>query len=305
MRHTPVLLTEVVDGLALQPGDHVIDGTVGDGGHSEAILERTGPNGTVLALDLDPESILRAKQHLYRFEGRITFVRDSFLNMDTAAVANNFQPVHKILLDLGWSTPQFKERGRGFSFEGNEPLDMRFAPDFSSPETITAEKIVNTYSAAELARIFRQYGEEKFGRDIAEAIVATRKSAPVATTKALNDIVLSVYRAKLKSTKEVPWVGGRHPSTLVFQALRIETNQELTVLEQALPRALALLAPGGRLAVISFHSLEDRIAKNFCRAAVFKGHAKFVNKKPIIASDAEVEINPSARSAKLRIIEKI
>lgn len=299
MRHVPVLLTEVIDSLQLKPGMSVVDCTLGDAGHSEAILERTAPDGHLLGLDLDPESLLRAKQYLYRFGERANFVRSNFVHLKEIVDREHFVSVQAILMDLGWSSPQFAERGRGFSFEKDEPLDMRYG---STNET--AESIVNTYSQKELELIFKNYGEEKLAKEIASAIIARRADMPFQTTAALVAVILVVYREKLHSTKEIPWVGGIHPATKVFQALRIVVNKELDVLKEALPQAVGLLAPGGRLAVISFHSLEDRIVKHFFQTQENKT-LKIITKKPLVASEEELKNNPRARSAKLRVIEKI
>lgn len=300
-RHIPVLLSEVISSLQLKAGDQVVDCTLGDGGHSEAMLEKIGKNGKLLGIDADPESVLRAKQYLYRFGDQVTFVRDNFENLKKIVADNNFHPVNAILMDFGWSTPQFKERGRGFSFEGDESLDMRFGG--MNQKGMTAAEIINDFSLNDLKKIFRQYGEEKLSEPIAKAIVESRKNTRIETTGQLTEIVLQVYREILKSEKEVPWVGGIHPATKVYQALRIETNRELEVIRNVLPDAVEILEQGGRLAVITFHSLEDRIVKHFIQSRA--SQVKMVNKKPIVAGGKEVNLNPSSRSAKLRVIEKL
>ncbi len=302
-RHVPVLLTEVIDTLNLQKGLHVVDCTLGDAGHSEKILEKIGPNGKLLGIDADTESLLRAKLNLYRFENQVTFVHGNFADLQKILNEKEFAPVDRILMDLGWSTPQFAERGRGFSFEKSEPLDMRYGTKFESDYT-TAADIVNTADEEELVKIFKRYGEEDLSKEIAEAIVGQRKVAPIEKTNELVEIILKVYRTKLKSTKEIPWIGGLHPATKVFQALRIAVNHELEVLEQALPQAVVALRGGGRLAVISFHSLEDRIVKHFFQSLPAK-EFKIITKKPLMASDEEVAKNAPSRSAKLRVIEKV
>ncbi len=304
MRHVPVLLNETIDLLNLKPGDNVIDCTLGDAGHSEAMLEKISPNGKLLGIDADPESVLRAKQYLYRFGERVNFVRDNFLNLKQIAVKEGFDQPNAILMDLGWSTPQFAERGRGFSFEGDEPLNMRYSGE-QLPEAgdRTAEQIVNDYSEDDLGKVFKQYGEEKFSQEIAEAIVDARKLGKILKTKQLTEIILKVYRDKLHSDKEVPWIGGLHPATKVFQALRIETNRELEVLKKVLPDAIDLLAPGGRLAVITFHSLEDRIVKHFYQSKL--SQLKIITKKSVVAGEEELKNNPRARSARLRAVEKL
>ena len=300
MRHVPVLLQEVIDALQLKPGIHAIDCTVGDGGHAEQILEATGPKGKLLAIDADPESLLRAKQYLYRFGDRVTCIRENFSELRAIVDEHPIGAIAAMLIDLGWSSPQFEERGRGFSFKMDEPLDMRYA---GGNQTATAAELVNTLSVAELERIFNEYGEEHLSREIAEAISQKRKETPITRTGQLVEIILATYRKKLNTDKEIPWIGGLHPATKVFQALRIAVNDELGVLERVLPQALSVLAPGGRLAVISFHSLEDRIVKHFFQKQTLHGFSLF-NKKPIICSSVEYEQNTRARSAKLRVIEK-
>ncbi|KKW41354.1 MAG: Ribosomal RNA small subunit methyltransferase H [Candidatus Magasanikbacteria bacterium GW2011_GWA2_56_11] len=307
MRHLPVLATETIASLLLAPGKNVVDCTLGDAGHAEMILEATAPNGRLLGIDADPESILRAKQYLYRFGERAMFVRDNFEHLAGIVKSNNFGPVHGIVIDLGWSSPQFEERGRGFSFQQDEPLDMRYGSgdgavvyDLANP---TAADLVNSLAKEELERIFRDYGEENLAREIAAAITLARRSRPVTRTGQLVEIVLGVYRQKLKTDKPVPWVGGLHPATKVFQALRLAVNRELEVIEAVLPQAVEALEPGGRLAVIAFHSLEDRIIKHFFKSL----HGKtltIITKKPLECGPAEYEANPRSRSAKLRVVEK-
>ncbi len=304
MRHVPVLLDEVVDALQLKPGMNIIDCTLGDAGHAEKILEKIGPDGKLLGIDADVESVLRSKQHLYNFGNQVIFVRDNFVNLSKIAAEQKFNPVSGILLDLGWSSPQFEERGRGFSFaKPEEKLDMRYGGSGQ-----TASDLVNKLGEDELEKIFRECGEEKLSREIAKAVTETRLrqgyggQGKIETVGELVEIVLEVYRKKLKSEKQVPWVGGLHPATKVFQALRIAVNDELVVIEKVLPQAIEILAPGGRLAVISFHSLEDRIVKHFFKDSKT---IKIITKKPIVCSDEESASNPRAQSAKLRVIEKI
>jgi 16S rRNA (cytosine1402-N4)-methyltransferase len=301
MRHIPVLLKETVEALSLKPGAKVIDCTLGDAGHSEEILRRISPGGKLLGLDADEESLERAKNFLKLYQKQITLVRTNFAHVTEVANAEGFNEPDAILMDLGWSTPQFEERGRGFSFEGSERLDMRY--DIHSVSQ-TAAEILNNYPKAELEKIFRQYAEEKFSKEIAEKIGEKRKTQVFETTKDLTNTVLDVYRAKLKSTKEIPWIGGIHPATKVFQALRIEVNQELEVLKKTIPELINLLKVGGRLGIITFHSLEDRIVKQFFKKIEHK-KIKFVFKKPLVAGSEELKANPRSRSAKLRVVEKI
>lgn len=307
MRHEPVLLKETIEFLRLSPDMRVIDCTVGDGGHAEGILAATAPAGKLLALDADPESLLRAKQFLYPFRERVVFVRDNFRQLRAIAERAGFSSVQAILMDLGWSSPQFAERERGFSFQTDEPLDMRYDAGESritNRESRTAADLLNTLSEMELEKIFRTYGEENLSREIAKEIIERRNEQAIERTSQLVKIILDTYRKKLKSKQEVPWIGGLHPATKVFQALRIAVNDEYGALLDALPQAVGLLAPGGRLAVITFHSGEDRIVKHFFKEQEQKT-ISLVNKKPIACGRAEDERNPRARSAKLRVIQKL
>lgn len=300
MRHVPVLSQEAIDYLQLKPNQNVVDCTLGDAGHSEAMLEKIAPKGKLLGIDLDAEAVLRSKRFLYRFEDRAIIVRDNFSNLLTITEKNEFKQVNAILMDLGWSTPQFEDRGRGFSFLKDEPLDMRY----STTEPETAAEIVNSYTENELAGIFKNLGEEKLNKEIAEAIVDFRKLKRIEKTGEFTEIILQVYRTKLRTDKEVPWIGGLHPATKVFQALRMEVNHELDNLKKALPQAVELLTSGGRLAVITFHSLEDRIVKQYFKSIANKT-VKLILKKPISATEEEIKLNPRARSAKLRVVEKL
>lgn len=299
MRHEPVLLKETLSALQLAPGKNIIDCTLGDGGHSEHILQATGPDGRLLGIDADPESLMRAKQYLHAEESRVTFVRENFEHLQKIVDDVAFGLVHGILMDLGWSSPQFAERKRGFSFlNPDEPLDMRYTPH---SDRQTAAELLRASTMEELEEIFRTYGEEKLSKQIAEATKAYEHG--INNTGDLVNIVLDVYRKKLKTDKEVPWIGGLHPATKVFQALRIAVNDEFGVIERALPQAIDILEPGGRLAVISFHSGEDRIVKHYFKSR--KDAVKILTKKPIVASEEEAKTNSRARSAKLRVVEKL
>ncbi|MBU0661387.1 16S rRNA (cytosine(1402)-N(4))-methyltransferase RsmH [Patescibacteria group bacterium] len=301
MRHIPVLLEEVIEYLDIHAGDTIIDCTLGDAGHTEAILAKNGPYGKVIGIDADAEALLRAKQFLYAFEGRVEFVRDNFVHLKNIVTEHAPDGVQGILMDFGWSTPQFEDRGRGFSFtKSDEPLDMRYGKQVSDR---TAEEILMQEDLDTLHDIFATYGEEKFAKDIAQEIIAVRKTKDIQKVKDFVDIILTVYRQKLKTDKDIPWIGGLHPATKVFQALRIAVNKELDVIKSVLPDAIDALAPGGRLAVISFHSLEDRIVKHIFKSE--QSRIKIITKKPVIATEQGVRENPRARSAKLRVIEKI
>ncbi|MBT3538722.1 16S rRNA (cytosine(1402)-N(4))-methyltransferase RsmH [Candidatus Parcubacteria bacterium] len=320
-RHVPVLLREVLEALNLTSGKNVIDCTLGDAGHSEEILKATGPDGRLLGIDADAESILRAKKFLYEFEDRIVFERNNFEHLQDIVKEQNFKSVNGILMDFGWSSPQFEERGRGFSFlKTDEPLDMRYDTYLKCVHTATdlplgidgkplygkctAAEHVNMKSVEELEEVFKKYGEENLSKEIAQAIVEKREEFALETVGDLVDVILDVYRKKLKTEKEIPWIGGIHPATKVFQALRMSVNDELGVIERVLPQAINILESGGRLAVITFHSIEDRIVKHYFKSQN-KKIINIITKKPIIASDQETKTNPRSRSAKLRVIEKI
>ncbi|RME47242.1 MAG: 16S rRNA (cytosine(1402)-N(4))-methyltransferase RsmH, partial [Chloroflexi bacterium] len=248
--HVPVLYDAVLEWMAPTSAGCYIDGTVGAGGHAWGILEASSPNGRLLGLDADPEALNIARERLAGFGDRAVLVHANFDSMETVAPAHGFDAVDGILLDLGLSSIQLADASRGFSFQREGPLDMRFNPQ----QPRTAADLVNTLPVDELADILWQYGEERYARRIARAIVAQR---PVYTTQ---ELVAIIERA-------VPGRGRVHPATRTFQALRIATNDELGALERALPQAVKLLKPGGRLLVISFHSLEDRIVKRFFREA--------------------------------------
>jgi len=308
MRHIPVLLKEVINSLQLKPGMNIVDCTLGDAGHSEKILKEISPNGKLLGIDADPESLLRAKKFLHQFEQRIILVRDNFVGLSDVVARYSPGPIHGILLDLGWSTPQFEERKRGFSFfHADEPLDMRYDKRMRCDHPVegvyyegcTAAHILNTTPEAELSRIFKDYGEERYAKEIARAVVEKRKEYDLETVGDFVPLILEVYRQKLKSKKEIPWIGGLHPATRVFQALRISVNEELTAIAKVLPQAIDVLESGGRLAIISFHSLEDRFIKHFFKTI------KIITKKPIVCSEEESRVNPPSGSAKLRVVEKI
>lgn len=304
--HIPVLLNEVLRGLNLRPGAVCVDATVGGGGHAEAILQATAPNGRLLGLDADPQAIERVRGRLAPFGARVILVHANFRDLATVAAAHGFAAVDAVLLDLGVSSFQLAGEERGFSFLLDGPLDMRMDPH--SP--LTADEIVNRWPQEKLADIIYRYGEEPASRRIARAIVAAR---PVHTTAALAEIVARA-------------VGGRgehariHPATRTFQALRIAVNDELGALEAVLPQAVTLLARRGRLAVIAFHSLEDRIVKQFmqreardclCPADLpvcqcgHRATLRVVTRKPIQPNEEEVVVNPRSRSAKLRIAERL
>ncbi len=287
--HTPVLLEETMEALAVQPGGRYIDCTLGAGGHALAILERSSPGGQLLGIDADPEAIAAARARLEAYKSSALLINDNFSHLKDIRIKYGFFPVHGILFDLGLSSLQLEGGGRGFSFQRDEPLDMRLSP----AQEVSAADILNTTAEAELAQLIRTLGEEHRSRRIAHWIVQER---PLKTTLQL---VGAIERA----------VGGRRgrirPATRTYQALRIAVNQELEHLPSALEQATSLLGLGGRLVVISYHSLDDRIVKRFMHEEARKACLKLVYKKVITPSRAEVHFNPRSRSAKLRAAECI
>lgn len=299
--HTPVLLKEAIEALAVQPGGRYVDCTVGGGGHAEAILEHSAPGGQLLGIEADPQACLSASARLERFGSSMLIVNDNFSNLEQIVRSHDFAPVSGIIFDLGLSSLQLSGEGRGFSFQHSAPLDMRFNPS----QEISAADIVNTYPELELANLIYNYGEEPHSRQIARRIVRSR---PIHTTAELASLVESA----------APAHGRVHPATRTFQALRIAVNRELESLETALEQAVGLLGCQGRLVVISYHSLEDRIVKNFMRressacicppglprcTCHHQPRLQLVHKRVITPSLAEVHANPRSRSAKMRIAE--
>jgi 16S rRNA (cytosine1402-N4)-methyltransferase len=306
--HVPVLLDETIQALQPRPGGLYVDATVGGGGHAEKVLELSIPNGILLALDADPVALDASRIRLARFGDRVSFTRTYSDGMLDAAREYGFLGVDGVLFDLGVSSPQIDTPERGFSFQSDAPLDMRFGPGAER----SAADLINELSERELREIIGEYGEERFAGRIARHIVEERASRPILTTEHLAGVV---KRAKPHSSTE-----RIHPATRVFQALRIAVNDELGRLSRALPQALELLGDGGRLAVISFHSLEDRIVKRFMRqeaagcvcppelpACVCNRTPtlRLVTRRPLTASEDEIAANPRARSAKLRVAERL
>ncbi len=300
--HTPVLLKEAMEALAIRPGGRYVDCTAGGGGHAEAILEHSAPGGQLLGIEADPQACRAASSRLERFGNASLIVNDNFSNLEQIVRGHDFAPVSGILFDLGLSSLQLSGEGRGFSFQHSAPLDMRFNPS----QEISAADIVNTYPELELANLIYNYGEEPHSRQIARRIVRSR---PIHTTAELANLVESIAPAR----------GRVHPATRTFPALRIAVNRELEILASALEQAAGLLGCEGRLAVISYHSLEDRIVKNFMRressgcvcppglprcTCRHQPRLRLVNKRVITPSLAEVHANPRSRSAKMRVAER-
>ena len=303
--HTSVLLTETLDLLNLQANTHIIDGTLGLGGHSLEILKRIGPKGKLMAFDQDGANLAVAKERLKDYSSQTIFIHDNFETMAEACKKHKFQP-DAILLDLGLSSPHIDEADRGFSFQKDGPLDMRF----DKRQELTAEIVVNSTKEDDLADIIYEYGDERRSRPIARAIVLARKEKRITSTAQLAEIIKKTSKGRAKI----------HPATQTFQALRIFVNRELDVLQRVLEDSLKLLKKGGRIVVISYHSLEDRMVKNFFRDQTktcicpqelvicqcnFEKTLYILTRKPIMPNGDEVSLNPRARSAKLRAAERI
>jgi len=289
--HIPVLLEETIEALNVQPGGRYIDGTIGPGGHAAAIMENSSPGGQLLGIDADPKAIKMARARLEAYGESVLLVNQNFANIKSICLKHGFLPVHGILFDLGLSSVQLEKNNRGFSFRHDSLLDMRLSPR----QEITAETIINSSFEDQLAKIIKAYGEERYSQQIARQIVRQR---PITTSLQLAQTVEQA-------------VGGRrgriHPATRTFQALRIAVNQELENLKSALEQTVDLLGFGGRLVVISYHSLEDRIVKQFMHQQASGDDAcwRLINKKVVTPSLAEVHYNPRSRSAKLRAAERI
>lgn len=286
-KHIPVLLEEVIHHLQPEPNQFWIDGTVGQGGHAEQIASRILPGGRLLAIDRDPVNLQIARERLGHYGDAIVYVNDTYANITALAQEHGFNHANGMLLDLGYSSLHIEDASRGFSFMKEGPLDMRYDPK----SDVTAAMIVKEWDEEDLARIFRIYGEEMRAAEVARVIVETRKHTAIETTIDLANLVTTVIHA----------YGPIHPATKIFQALRIAVNDELGELERALPQCVDTLAIGGRLGIITFHSLEDRIVKNF-----FKSHPnlEIITKRPIAPSREEVKANARSRSAKLRVAVK-
>lgn len=305
--HYSVLLNECIEGLNIKGNGKYVDATVGYAGHSKNILAKI-KKGHLFAFDEDEAAVKYSKKVLSSIGDNFTVFRENFVNMPKVLKDSGIEKVDGILFDLGFSSPQIDDASRGFSFMLDAPLDMRM----DNQNNLTAQKIVNTYSKEELIKIFYEYGEEKLSKVIAEKIVLERKNKKINTTLELVDIILSAVGAN--------YFYKNHPERKIFQALRIEVNNELKVLEEVLPQAIDMLSSGGRMCVITFHSLEDKIVKKIFKKysevdEILKGvkdipkeyqpKIKIINKKPILPSEKELTENTRSHSAKLRIIERI
>ncbi len=308
-KHTSVLLQETVDGLNIRPDGIYVDGTLGGGGHSYEICRRLGEKGSIVGIDQDAAAIEAAGNRLKDFGEKVTIVRSNYCDMKSRLQELGIYKVDGIVLDLGVSSYQLDTAERGFSYREDAPLDMRM----DTRQTMTARDIVNDYSQKELCRVIRDYGEDKFAANIAKHIVMTRSKAPIETTGQLTEVIRAAIPMKYQKKSG-------HPAKRTFQAIRIELNRELEVLRDSLDDMIDLLNPGGRLCIITFHSLEDRIVKSAFRknenpctcppdfpvcvcGKVSKG--SIVTRKPILPSEEELEYNSRSKSAKLRIFERV
>lgn len=294
MIHTAVLKKEVLEILDPGQNQNFVDCTIGEGGHTALILEKNGPEGKVLGIDLDPQQISSSKWLEANFKNRIILVNDSYVNLKEIIERKSLSPVNGVLLDIGMSSAQLVRADKGFSFQVDQGLDMRY----NETSYLTAEMIVNEWSEEKIEEVLREYGEEKFSKKIAKNIVEHRKQGRIKTTFQLIEIIKD-------ATPSVYWRGKIHYATRAFQALRIAVNDELENLKRVLPEALSVLSSEGKLVVISFHSLEDRIVKQFLAEKSKEGLVKILTKKPITAGSKELGENPRARSAKLRAVIKI
>jgi len=297
MIHISVLKDESIDGLNIQEGDVIVDGTLGGGGHTFEIIKRFGSKVKIIGLDFDADAITRAKERIGDTPCDVVFKTVGFQDMDIVLDEIGIKNVDRILLDLGLSSFQLEVAGRGFSFMKDEPLLMTMKKN-PTEEDLTAKEIVNTWDEENIADIIYGFGEEKYSRKIAHAIVLARKEKEIETTfdlvKIIDDACGKYYR-RMKI----------HPATRTFQALRIATNSELTNLQEVIKKGFSRLSKNGRIAIITFHSLEDRIVKRAFVSLKEEGVANIITKKPIVPKDEESKSNPRARSAKLRLIEKI
>ena len=308
--HTSVMPKEVHAYQNLKPGDICVDCTLGGSGHALSTIKAILPHGMLIGIDQDMDAIVNAQKILSPFEQNIKLCHSNFANLPDILQTNNVKGVNSILLDLGFSFNQLVNGRRGFSFNKNEPLDMRM--DIRTP--LTASHVVNTYTEKNLVDIFFKFGEEKLSRKITRAILRKRAEAPIETSKELAQIIVDATPAKQAFKQKI------HPATRVFQALRIEVNQELSQLETFMKEIPSMLVKGGRICIISFHSLEDRIVKhslkkfeNGCTCprefprcmCGFVPKIKLISKKPLLPTQAEIDANPMARSSKLRVAEKL
>lgn len=293
--HIPVLLNESIEALQIKKDGVYVDGTLGGAGHAAEIAKHLGPDGTLIGFDLDSNAIARAQEKLSKAKAKIILVQENFRNIDSVLRENKIDRVDGIFLDLGFSSFQIEDPNRGLSFQNDGPLNMSLK-DSTGEHDLTAWDIVNSWEESTIADVIYLYGDERASRRIAKAIVEARRNKKIDTTAELVAIILGVMPRK-------PWMK-THPATKTFQALRITANDEYGAIREVLAKGFEILNKNGRFAIISFHSGEDRIVKNFFRDQAHAGLATLLTKKPITPTDREVMENPRSRSAQLRIIEK-
>lgn len=295
--HRSVLMQEVLDGLNLSPSDVVVDATVNGGGHASEITKHLSDTGVFIGIDLDSSAIALSSERLKNAQCQVELVNDSFKNIDTILHNLELKACDKVLFDLGWSSNQFEKAERGFSFQLEGPLLMTLS-DSPDTQAFTAYDIINTWEPAHIIDILEGYGEERYAWKITQGIIQAREIKPIVSTTELVEVINQSVPLKYRN-------GKIHPATKTFQALRIAVNNEMEVLKEGLKKAYEALSPNGRILVISFHSIEDRIVKNYFKQLANEGLATVLTKKPLVASEEELSENRRSRSAKLRIIQKI
>lgn len=308
-KHKPIMVEEVIEGLNIKKNGVYIDGTLGGAGHSIQIVSRLGEEGRLIGIDQDIDALKAAKKNLYEYEDRVIFVHDNYININEILTKLSINKVDGVLLDIGVSSYQLDNKDRGFSYNKDSKLDMRM----NQYQKLTAWDVVNTYKLEELTKIIWEYGEETWAERIANFIVKYREDKPINTTLELVDIIKKALPKKVREK-------GGHPAKQTFQAIRIEVNQEIEVLKKSIDKIIKILNPGGRLAIITFHSLEDKIVKDkfrylnqecICPSELpicvcdKEREVRIITRKPLISSSEELKNNPRARSAKLRIVEKL
>ncbi|MCK4918765.1 MAG: 16S rRNA (cytosine(1402)-N(4))-methyltransferase RsmH [Candidatus Pacebacteria bacterium] len=312
--HIPVLSKEIIEIVNPQPGENVVDGTLGGGGHAELFLEKISPDGKLLGIDLDSEALIENQRRLKKYSKKVIFEKGNFVDFDNIRKKHNFSPINIFFLDLGFSSQQLNDDNLGISFLKNSPLDMRIGGQGNDNDyRFTAEYIINNWSEEKIKKILKDYGEEKYAYSIAKAIMVARKEKLIVGTQELVDIISQAVPTRYKAQRI-------HFATKTFQAFRIAVNEELENLQNVLPKILENIEVGGRICIISFHSLEDRIVKNFFRREAkdcvcdvkiplcvckHKKQLEIITKKPVVATKEEIAFNPRSRSAKLRIAKKI
>lgn len=307
-KHVSVLLDETITGLNIKPDGIYVDGTLGGGGHAYEVLKRLSSKGRLIGIDQDGEALQAAGERLKEYKDKVTLVRDNYCEIERVLKDLNIEKVDGIVLDIGVSSYQLDNLERGFSYKSDAPLDMRM----DTRQKLTAADVVNTYSESELFKIIKEYGEDKFAKNIAKHIILARQDKPFETTKELSEVIKRAIPMKVQAK-------GGHPAKKTFQAIRIEVNRELTVLKESIDKMIEHLNPEGRICIITFHSLEDRIVKmkfreneNPCTCPSDfpvcvcgkKSKGRVITRKPIIPSDEEIEVNKRAKSSKLRIFER-